>query len=200
MSVGTADRPCRPGTARPEEVGSADRSFSGNPGKPENSGTQIYGSRIRRENRRQQLSVGTADRPCRPGTACPEEVCSADLSFPGNRKNEEFGSLNQWLPNSCSIRRQQPAVGPADRALPVSPAFFVSSLRKNHPSTPPTKTGSGWAVNGGRLPESLKGGLRRTVQKNSIVSAYDGVWWRRGGSNPCPKTQEYDVLRAQSVL
>ena len=52
-----------PGTARPRqqpEVGSADIRFSENSGKPENSGTPIYGSRIRRQNRRQQVEPGTA--------------------------------------------------------------------------------------------------------------------------------------------
>ena len=54
-----------PGTARPRqqpEVGSADIRFSEDSGKPENSGTPIYGSRIRRQNprqRRPQLLWGT---------------------------------------------------------------------------------------------------------------------------------------------
>ena len=46
-----------PGTARPwqqPEVGSADIRFPGNPGKPENSGVLVYGSRIRRQNPRQR--------------------------------------------------------------------------------------------------------------------------------------------------
>ena len=52
-----------PGTARPRqqpEVGSADIRFPGNPGKPENSGVLVYGSRIRRLPRRQQVGAGTA--------------------------------------------------------------------------------------------------------------------------------------------
>ena len=36
------------------------------------------------------------------------------------------------------------------------------------------------------MPESLKGGLRRRVQKNSIIIAYDGVWWSIRESNPWP--------------
>ena len=147
------------------------------------------------------LPTGPADRalPARRKSAAPTGVFRG---IPENRRIRELkfmvpGFVERTGGSSCQSALP---TGPADRALPVSPAFFVSSLRKNHPSTPPTKTGSGWAVNGGRLPESLKGGLRRRVQKNSIVIAYDGVWWRRGGSNPCPKTQEYDVLRAQSVL
>ena len=43
-------------------AGNADRSFPGSPGKPENSGAPIYGSRIRRQDARQQPAVGTADR------------------------------------------------------------------------------------------------------------------------------------------
>ena len=42
--------------------GEADMSFPGIPGKPQNSGSPIYASRIRRLNRRQQVAVGTADR------------------------------------------------------------------------------------------------------------------------------------------
>ena len=33
---------------QPARVGSADKRFPGKPGKPENSGASIYGSRIRR--------------------------------------------------------------------------------------------------------------------------------------------------------
>ena len=43
-----------------QPAGNADMSFPGNPGKPQNSGTQIYGSRIRRQNRRQQVEPGPA--------------------------------------------------------------------------------------------------------------------------------------------
>ena len=52
-----------PGTARPRqqpEVGSADIRFSEDSGKPENSGVLVYGSRIRRQNPRQQVGAGTA--------------------------------------------------------------------------------------------------------------------------------------------
>ena len=49
-SIGEAaadgSRPCRPGGSKCA-VGSADIRFPGNPGKPENSGTSIYGPRIR---------------------------------------------------------------------------------------------------------------------------------------------------------
>ena len=39
--------------------------------------------------------------------------------FGESRKTEEFGNSNLWFPNSCSIRRQQVAVGTADRRQQV---------------------------------------------------------------------------------
>ena len=40
---------------------------------------------------------------------------NADKNLPENLwEIEEFGNSNLWFPNSCSIRRQQVAVGPAD--------------------------------------------------------------------------------------
>ena len=56
------------------------------------------------------MAVGPADRQqVEPGSALPT--------------HEEFGGFNQWPPNSCSIRRQQMAVGPADRQqMAVGPA------------------------------------------------------------------------------
>ena len=55
-----------------QPAGNADMSFPGSPGKPQNSGTSIYGSRIRRLNRRQQVAVGPADRQqVGAGSACP---------------------------------------------------------------------------------------------------------------------------------
>ena len=66
VAVGTADSSKEPAAATKcrlslPRVGSADMNFPGNPGKPKNSGTLMYGSRIRRENPRQQVAVGTAD-------------------------------------------------------------------------------------------------------------------------------------------
>ena len=87
-----------PGTARPRqqpEVGSADIRFSENSGKPENSGTPIYGSRIRRQNPRQQVAVGTAD----PGNArqpIRKEPCGfAEINRP---KNEHDKSRRGFSP------------------------------------------------------------------------------------------------------
>ena len=37
--------------------------------------------------------------------------------FRESRKTEEFGGFNLWPLNSCQNRRQQPAVGPADRQM-----------------------------------------------------------------------------------
>ena len=43
--------------------------------------------------------------------------------------NEESGSFNLWLPDSCSVRRQQAGVGPADRS-PRPPPKFVCPRRQ----------------------------------------------------------------------
>ena len=71
-------------------VGSADRSFPGGPEKPENSGTSIYGSRIRRQDARQQVGAGSA---------CPSQQCRQEFSGKP-RKTGEFGNFNLWFPNS----------------------------------------------------------------------------------------------------
>ena len=55
-------------------AGNADRSFPENSEKPQNSGTPIYGSRIRRQNPRQQVAVGPAD---------PADASGCRLSLPG---------------------------------------------------------------------------------------------------------------------
>ena len=57
----------RPSRALPSFLTSAEsamptRDFQKASGNPQNSGTSIYGSRIRRPPRRQQVAVGTADR------------------------------------------------------------------------------------------------------------------------------------------
>ena len=62
----------------------------------ENSGILIYGSRIRRQNPRQQVAVGPAD----PAAASGCRPC-----LPGGSK---------WL-SALPTRRKQVAVGPADR-------------------------------------------------------------------------------------
>ena len=53
-------------------TGSADLQSAGNPADSQNSGTPIYGSRIRRQNRRQ---------PVRAGSACPGEVKAGGIAM-----------------------------------------------------------------------------------------------------------------------
>ena len=93
-------RHCRPG--------SAGRSFPGNPGKPKNPRASIYGSRVR------VLSGGS-----RWLSALPTRQRRQEFSGE-SRKTEEPGSFNLWLPGSCSVRRQQVAVGTADRRQQVT--------------------------------------------------------------------------------
>ena len=82
-------------------AGNADRSFPENSGKPQNSGTRIYGSRIRRQNPRQQPE---------PGTARPAAASACRFCLPG-----EISRSNLWRLVSCSIRRQQVRAGSASR-------------------------------------------------------------------------------------
>ena len=82
--------------------------------------------------RRQQVGVGPADRqPVGAGSAC--RVGSADICFPGIRKTEETSRLNLWRLVSCFTRRQQVAVGPADRQQvepgPARPLPFPTRSR-----------------------------------------------------------------------
>ena len=72
-AAASGSRPCRPGGSKCA-VGSADIRFPGNPGKPENSGSSMYASRIRRRNRRQPVAVGPAD---------PAGARACRLSLPG---------------------------------------------------------------------------------------------------------------------
>ena len=55
------------------------------PGKPENSGTLIYGSRIRRKNRRQQVGPGTARRRIRELESMVPEFVSEPAAASGSR-------------------------------------------------------------------------------------------------------------------
>ena len=64
-------------------VGNADQEFSGNPGKPENSGTQIYGSRIR-------VRTGGS----RWLSALPTGGSNRLRALPG----EDLGRFNLWRP------------------------------------------------------------------------------------------------------
>ena len=75
--------------------------------------------------RRQQEGVGPADRRQQEGAglACRERVepgtargGNADQKYYERlRKTEESGKSNLCFPDSCAVRRQQVAVGPADR-------------------------------------------------------------------------------------
>ena len=112
-AAAVVSRHCRPGTARPEEVGSADRSFSGNPGKRENSGTQIYGSRIRRR----EPAAAVVSRHCRP--ALPTGHCPPGGSrqrrqefFGGIPENRRIRELKFMVPR---IRRREPAAAVVSR-------------------------------------------------------------------------------------
>ena len=62
-----------------------------------------------------QTSVGVWGSAKRSG-ASPSRGRQRRHVFSGeSRKTGEFGDFNLWSPNSCSVRRQQVAVGPADR-------------------------------------------------------------------------------------
>ena len=89
--------------ASPSRGGSAALQSAGNPADSQNSGTPMYGSRIRRQDARQQVAVGPADRQRRPS------ICGEVRRF------EEISRSNVWRLISCAVRRQQVAVGPADR-------------------------------------------------------------------------------------
>ena len=90
--------------------------------KRQNSGTPMYGSRIRRENRRQQVAVGPADRQRRPAFSG---------RVPENRRPWPLQSM------AANGRRENPrkpvGVGPADRQR--RPAFSgrVPENRRNQP-------------------------------------------------------------------
>ena len=69
---GLGEREAKRSLHQPRRAAPAHQS-AGNPADSENSGTSIYGSRIRRQNPRQQVAVGTADRQqVEPGTARSE--------------------------------------------------------------------------------------------------------------------------------
>ncbi len=63
----------------------------------------VWGSAKRQRSLPQSARVGNAD----------QQSARDSCGF------EEFGNSNLWFPNSCSIRRQQVAVGPADRRQQV---------------------------------------------------------------------------------
>ena len=124
-----------PGTARRQRR----QEFSGNPGKPKNSGTPIYGPRIRvlsggsnrvqalparnpqgilRIRRNQPLQFMAAGFVCYSAAASGTGHCPAAAPtgvFRESRKTEEFGDSNLWSPNSCAVRRQQVEPGTVRR-------------------------------------------------------------------------------------
>ena len=81
------------------------------------------------------------------------------------RRFEEFGNFNLWFPDSCSIRRQQVAVGPADRqqlgpgTARWRPTVVARTRGSMWQSARPARLTSGWGADrcgGGR------GGRSRT--------------------------------------
>ena len=138
---------CRQNRRQQPAVGNADRSFPGSPGKPENSGAPIYGSRIRRQDVRQQVGAGSA---CRE---FPENRRIRELQFmapefvarmrgskwvqaqPAGKSREtgEFGNSNLWFPNS--------SIGCA----------AASGCRLNLPGTPGKPQNSGTPIYGSRI-------------------------------------------------
>ena len=100
-------------------AGSVALQSAGNPADSQNSGTPMYGSRIRRQDARQQVEPG----PARWGSggarsdsgASPSQTESAMPTrvFRKFRKTEEISRSNVWRLVSCSIRRQQVGAGTA---------------------------------------------------------------------------------------
>ena len=129
-------------------VGNADRSFSENSGKPEKLGTLIYGSQFRvlsggskwlsalptggskwlsaLPTPRQQVGAGSALPQLLRGTASDSlQTKNPEASIYGRRIRLGFGG-SKWV-QALPTRRQQVAVGPADRK---SRLLNVWTLRK----------------------------------------------------------------------